>query len=149
MDFETLDAIADAYIPLLAIIFFIGLTVSAVMVLKDRQFLRRVFVFFASLLGIAYGFMFLDNTFHLWPYVNLDYSTHTAVSLTLVIANCLLARQFWKLIISSFILYVLLMLYQKYHTVLDIFSTAIPIVLIALVLIKLLSLREKNEALLK
>ena len=149
MDFETLDAIADAYIPLLAIIFFIGLTVSTVMVPKDRQFLRRVFVFFASMLGIAYGFMFLDNALHLWPYVNLDYSTHTAVSLTLVISICLLAGRFWKLIISSFIFYVLLMLYQKYHTLLDIFSTALPMALIALALIKLLSLREKDRMLIE
>jgi hypothetical protein len=39
MDFETLDAIADSYIPLLAISFIVGLAARAVRTPADRRFL--------------------------------------------------------------------------------------------------------------
>src|SRR5690606_6806076 len=91
-----------------------------------------VFLFFVGLLLVSYGLMFLDNALGIWPAVGLDYSTHTAVALTLVLSLCGLARPFWKLLASSFVLYALLMLYQKYHTVPDILSTMVPILLAAL-----------------
>jgi len=145
MDYETLDSIADSYIPFLAIVFFVGLVGRAIKSPTERKFLVRVFVFFAGLLLISYGIMFIDNEIQIWPSLDLDYSTHTAVSLTLVISICVLARQFWKVVISSFVLYALLMLYQKYHTVLDIVSTVVPLVLSALVLLKLLFLQAKDN----
>ena len=145
MDFETLDSIADSYIPLLAIVFFVGLVGRAVKSPTEREFMARVFVFFLGLLLVSYGIMFLDNEIHIWPSLDLDYSTHTAVSLTLVMSICVLARQFWKVVICSFVLYALLMLYQKYHTVLDIASTVVPIVLSALVFVKFLFLQAKDN----
>jgi hypothetical protein len=145
MDYETIDSIADSYIPFLAIVFFVGLAGRAVKRPTDRNFLVRVFVFFAGLLLVSYGIMFLDNAIHVWHSLNLDYSTHTAVSLTLIMSICVLARQFRRVVISSFVLYVLLMLYQKYHTVLDIASTMVPLVFSALVLLRLLSLQAKDQ----
>src|SRR5690606_41036687 len=113
----TLDKIADAYVPLLAIAFLGGLAGIAFRKPNERQVLLRVFLFFVGLLLVSYGLMFLDNAMGIWPAVGLDYSTHTAVALTLVLSLCGLARPFWKLLASSFVLYALLMLYQKYHTV--------------------------------
>ncbi len=36
-------------------------------------------------LVVAYTIMFVDNALLLWPQFNMDYSTHTAVALVLVI----------------------------------------------------------------
>ena len=145
MDFETLDKIADSYTPFLAIVFLVGLVGRAFKYPSEKRFLGRVFIFFVGLLTVSYGIMFLDNAVQVWPSFNLDYSTHTAVSLTLVLSICALARQFWKIVISSFLLYVLLMLYQKYHTVGDIVSTMIVIGLSAFVFAKLLFLQAKDN----
>lgn len=145
MDYETLDKIADAYVPLLAVAFLGGITGLALNKPNERQVLLRVFLFFVGLLLVSYGLMSLDNALGIWPAAGLDYSTHTAVALTLVLSLCVLARQFWKPLASSFVLYALLMLYQKYHTVLDILSTMVPILLAALTLAWFLFWRAKES----
>lgn len=145
MDYETLDKIADSYIPFLAIVYFVGLGVRVVKRPSERRYLIKVLVFFAGLLLVSYGAMFLDNAIHIWPAFGLDYSTHTAVSLTLIMSICVLARRFWKVCISSFVVYVLLMLYQKYHTFSDIVSTVVPIAFAALLLVRFLFLQAKDK----
>ncbi len=145
MDFETLDKIADSYIPFLAIAFLVGVGGRAILHPGERQFLGQVFIFFIGLLCVAYGTMFVDNAVHVWSSFNLDYSTHTAVSLALVLSLCALARKFWKTFIVSLLIYVLLMLYQKYHTFADIASTAPVIVFSAFLLAKLLFLQAKDN----
>jgi hypothetical protein len=145
MDYEILDTICDSYIPLLAIAFFVGLVGRAVKASGERRFLIRVFVFFAGMILVSYGIMFLDNAMHIWPAFGLDYSTHTAVSLTFVLSICVLARQFWKVAVGSFVVYVLLMLYQQYHTLSDIASTMVPIASVALVFAKFLFLQTQDN----
>lgn len=120
--YETLDSIADAYIPLLAIL---SLSFIVISVFKSRwrvaglQILALTFV-----LLIAYGLMFLDNRFQIWPAFGLDYSTHTAVSLALV-AFLSFNKSNWLIVwLGSLIAYLLLMLYQRYHTFSDIAVTS-------------------------
>jgi hypothetical protein len=137
VDFETLDKIADSYIPALAAVFFFTLAFRAMRKPGERRGLLRVFLFFAGMLGVSYGIKFLDRVWHLWASVGLDYSTHTAVALTVVMSLCAVARKFWIMIVASLVLYALLMVYQKYHTPADIVSTVIPLALVALLLGKL------------
>lgn len=125
MDYETLDKIADSYIPLLASVFLVGWIGFAIKSPGERVRLLRVFIFVLCLLAVSYGGMFFDNALHLWPLFGLDYSTHTAVSLSLVLGLSVLAPRFWMLAASSFVAYALLMLYQKYHSLADIISTAV------------------------
>lgn len=125
MDYETLDKIADSYIPLLAIVFLMGWIGCAIKLPGERVRLLRVFIFALCLLVVSYGGMFFDNALHVWPFFGLDYSTHTAVSLSLVLGLCVLAPRFWMLAASSFVAYALLMLYQNYHSLADIISTAV------------------------
>jgi hypothetical protein len=146
MDFETLDTVADSYIPLLAIVFWVGVAYQAFRHPGKKRFLARVFCFFIGLLMVSYGMLFIDNAWQLWPAFHLDYSTHTAVSLTLVLSLCALARQGWILVVASFLLYLLLMWYQKYHTVGDMVSTIIVIGLSACALATLLFSKAKVKA---
>ena len=119
-DYETLDAIADSYIPLLAIAFMLIIVKSGFRSQWQVTGLRLV-----SLLGglsITYGLMLLDNLSHIASVYGLDYSTHTAVAL--VLTYCLVFNSGYpKSWLLSFIAYLLLMLYQRYHTLSDIIVT--------------------------
>jgi hypothetical protein len=120
--YETLDLLADAYIPLLTIL---SLSLIVLSLFKSRwqvaglQVLAITFV-----LLISYGLMFLDNRFQIWPAFGLDYSTHTAVSLSLVVFLSFNKPNRIIIWVGSFIAYLLLMLYQRYHTFSDIASTS-------------------------
>ena len=125
LDYQTLDIIADAYTPLLAIL--------SVAVIAGCAFHRRwklACLNFSLLLAgavISYGLMYLDRTLHLWLSVGLDYSTHTAVALVLVVMLTLTLPRYTLLWSLSFLSYLLLMLYQQYHSLSDIISTAFAV----------------------
>lgn len=123
--YETLDQIADAYIPLLAIISF-GLILYPLFRARWRLCGLRLFTLF-MLLFVAYGLMFLDRQFQIWPRFNLDYSTHTAVALVLVAFLAGNAPRFTLPLIASFVAYLILMLYQGYHPVSDIVVTGLAV----------------------
>jgi hypothetical protein len=130
ISYETLDRIADAYIPLLALASVIAIGANIV---SSRWRLAGSRVLSVGIgLFIAYGLMFLDHQLNLWPAVGLDYSTHTAVSLVFVGFLALEIRRWAILWTGSFAGYLLLMMYQGYHTGLDIVSTSaavgIPVV---------------------
>lgn len=84
---------------------------------------------------IAYGLMWLDNAYRFWPVLGLDYSTHTAVAFALCTTIFTISRPLRLVVVASLAAYVLLMLYQQYHTVEDIASTlvvvAIPVCALA------------------
>jgi len=87
-------------------------------------------------LVVAYAIMFVDNHLSLWPQFNMDYSTHTAVALVLVV-NLWVMMNFlqgiWSVsLLVSLLGYFLLMLYQQYHTVADILSTAVVVAAVLL-----------------
>lgn len=120
--YETLDAVADAYIPALLII-ALGAALWPVRRRRWRDVSRRC-GHLLSLLAIAYGLMALDSQLQIWPALQLDYSTHTAVALVLCVflhAYVLRLRLAWWL---SLFCYALLMWYQRYHGVADIVTTA-------------------------
>ena len=125
LNYETLDAIADAYIPLLALLAF-GMVVSGLWMAQWKLSAIKLL----SLIGIAfvsYGFMMLDAYFNIGPIFYLDYSTHTAVSLGLIIFLYFNARRLAIVWIGSSILYLMLMLYQQYHTIADILVTGVVV----------------------
>lgn len=134
MDYATLDGIADSYIPLLACFSLAAM----IFISSDTQsrvrsvFFRAVLV--SILLAVAYGLMLLDTIYFLWPGVGLDYSTHTAVSLVLILFLVLLTPRLLPLWLSSLISYYSLMIYQKYHSLSDIISTALAIAVVLSIL---------------
>lgn len=123
--YETLDAIADSYIPVLA---FIALASPLLRTLQLRwQLAGLQLLAFVHVALVGYGLMLLDNYFHLWPAVGLDYSTHTALALGLVAALCFNLPKLIVLWLISLVGYVLLMLYQEYHTLADILTTGLAV----------------------
>ena len=125
LDYETLDIIADTYIPALAILSILNLSRSAIARNWGRLSLEVLFLVYAFTL--AYGLMFIDNQFALWPTFGLDYSTHTAVAMVLVVFLGLRIKSAWAFWLGSLVGYALLMLYQDYHSISDIITTALAL----------------------
>lgn len=134
MDYETLDTIADAYIPLLAGLYLFALVWTLSQLPGQRRAVGASALILALMLLASYGLMFLDNWLKLWPGFGLDYSTHTAVSFSLVLALCMLKRRLWPLWLGSFIGYLALMHYQQYHTVADMLTTLIALIWLPLLI---------------
>jgi len=145
MSYETLDAIADAYTPLLLMLFLIGLGVNLYQCWPNYRESVLHFGFLLMLLIASYGLMFIDKALGLWPAFGSDYSTHTAVALSLVFALCVLTPRNAKWIAGSMFAYAALMVYQQYHSVLDIVSTAAVISIFALLFFRMI-FSKKNLA---
>jgi len=147
MSYETLDTIADSYIPVLLVLFVAGL---AFKIYQSRTNFRTAIThigFLSGLLVMSYGLMFFDNAVHLWPALGLDYSTHTAVALSLVFALCVSFPSQCKVFVISILLYALLMLYQRYHSILDIISTSVVIGFFSFLLLNVVVKKRKPELL--
>ena len=125
LSYATLDAIADAYTPLLALA-CLAILLRPLRALQWRVLGLRMTSLAAGAL-VAYGLMFLDNWLAIWPMAQLDYSTHTAVALVLVIflSRSWPASRLWCWV--SLCAYGLLMLFQRYHSVADILTTAVVV----------------------
>jgi hypothetical protein len=123
--YETLDTIADVYTPVLAVA---SLAFIATSLVKTKwRLARSQLLLLGAFLAIAYGLMFLDNRFGLWGTLGLDYSTHTAVAVVLSAFLIAIRPQLTWPVVCSLFAYLSLMLYQRYHTVLDIVSTALVV----------------------
>ena len=125
LDYQTLDTIADSYTPLLAILCLGYLAKS--LFRKEFTAFKTLGLFVIYSLAVSYGIMFWDNHFNIWPAFELDYSTHTAVALSLVVSLCLMVRSLSRLWIASLLMYMTLMEYQNYHSLTDMLSTALVV----------------------
>lgn len=121
--YETLDLIADAYTPLLLLA--VLLVMGRYLLHRQWSLARRYGIELLLGLLLAYGVMGLDKTFGLWPSLGWDYSTHSAVAWVLVVVLFRAAHRSRFIWPFSFFLYAELMLYQQYHTVVDILSTVL------------------------
>lgn len=137
MNYENLDTIADAYIPLLLAIYLGGLIRILYLDWPNYRRSGLTLLFGSGSLLIAYGIMFLDNATGIWPSLGMDYSTHTAVAFALIFSISLLfpAKRLW--LTGSLVAYILLMLYQRYHSLADILSTLLIVSLCLAVFYKL------------
>lgn len=127
MNHEAWGIVADIYIPLLILLIAFELLCGN----KQLQSRKTVFgfrlVLLVLMLGSAFGFMTIDNIYNLWPKMASDYSTHSAVSLVLVVFYCVLKPKFLIFGAASLLFYFFLMVFLQYHTVFDIFSTVFVI----------------------
>lgn len=122
--YETLDAIADSVNPTLGVIALIWPW------LRWRGQWRvaavNVLVTFLSV-GIAYALSALDAALGWWPSLGLDFSTHTAVCVALIVALCSIKPSWSGAWVAVFAAYGALMLYQRYHSIGDIVTTAVVV----------------------
>lgn len=119
-DYETLDSIADSIVPVLA-----GVTVVLPTALRlgSKIKLSRWLLAVVSAVVVVYGVMFLDKALGLWHVWNSDYSTHSAGAIAMVVLWSFVAAPWFIGGIVVFCLYAILMVYQGYHSWLDILST--------------------------
>lgn len=108
---------ADLYIPLLAVFYLKRLLCTA------RISRAALICLLLVNLVIAWGLMLADLAFTIWPAWELDYSTHTAVSLAFLVGLCCSAPRQTLLWILSLVLYAALMRALDYHSLADIMST--------------------------
>lgn len=80
----------------------------------------------------VYAIRLLDARFALWPAAGMDFSTHAGVHVAIVASLWMIDRRLGIAGIVIALLYGTLMLYQKYHSLADIASTAIVIAPLAL-----------------
>jgi len=122
LTYQQLDVLADSYIPVLLVICLICLVMESIKLGFKRKLNESCSLIIAIIL--VYMLMALDNHFRIWPSFGLDYSTHTALSLVFVIYLSSKSMPLLVFSLLSFLFYVLLMLYQEYHTLADIISTS-------------------------
>jgi len=121
--YEKLDVIADSYNPILLLISLVMIMLSFKSKGKNYAFYEAVLLI--TLMLLVYGFQFIDKQLNIWSSLGLDYSTHTAFSVAIVFF--VLFKDIKIYIIISFICYIALMLFQKYHTISDILTTVLAI----------------------
>jgi hypothetical protein len=123
--YEQLDRIADSHNPFFGIIWLL----LCIVPLLHRQWARAAgrFGIGVGALIVAYGLMWLDSVTGLWSRIGLEYSTHTAVAVALASAIFASSRGIGIAAYVLLGLYISLMLYQRYHTVPDIASTAVAV----------------------
>ena len=124
MDFETLDFIADCCNPIL--VFALLCYISQALFKRDFQEAVLYFVSASVFLCVIYAVGWIDHVFQLWPSTSLDYSHHTTFAVA-VIASFNKHILVWVL---SLFAYIFLMLYQQYHSVEDIVSSALSVLII-------------------
>jgi hypothetical protein len=123
-----LNKVAECYIPVLAFLSLLSLVFYSRLSFKKPKEVGIRFLLLVILLLIVYGLLMLDQRFGIWPsFGRLDYSTHTALSLALVMYLAFHHKKYQEVLVGSFVLYVPLMLYQKYNSVADIAVTGIVI----------------------
>lgn len=151
-DYHTLDFIADCYTPLLLLsliaIFLATFTATPTASATAHRWSRLGIDVLLLCYGavVTYALMFADKAYSLWPTIGLDYSTHTAAALILVLLihrGAAVIRWPNGLL---FLAYAGLMIYQKYHTTGDILSTAI---VVALLFYPVVSLMDKKLRVIK
>ncbi len=146
LSYETLDTIADSVNPVL---FAISLLVIG-RVLRARSWRLAGMQVLSMLSGlmVAYGLMFIDNRLKIWPAFNLDYSTHTAVAIALAAFLTIYVKKLTTIWVGVLFTYLILILYQKYHTLADILVTGLIVVApIALTMWYFRSHAESTDAL--
>ncbi|WP_053981925.1 hypothetical protein [Marinagarivorans algicola] len=134
-NYQTLDTLADTYIPTLAIIALISMAAK----LGQPRIAFKELCAFALLVFLAYGLMFMDATHRIWASQGWDYSTHTATAGACVWYLFWLHKGrrvlggvfqqpwvyvFWPV---SLVGYLALMRYQQYHSWLDMLTTLMAI----------------------
>ena len=139
---QLLSIVADYYIPFLLLI---TLGVGTLEIMRGyRWFWVKLF---ASAI-LVFSVMLLDYYLKLWAMLGLDYSTHTALALALVIfvANGLQSRLGWVCLVTSFLAYMELMFYLGYHSWGDMGLTVVVIGVGIAILYRLLPKRKVADA---
>jgi hypothetical protein len=87
---------------------------------------RRFLLWLPVILSVivVYSVKYADDSLVLWPRIGLDYSTHTAFAIAIIVPLAILGRVWAVGLGMVFLNYAVLMMYFNYHTLTDIVTTA-------------------------
>lgn len=142
MAYEVLDSIADSYNPLL----FLGYIIFSALYWRAGDRLAALRGFCGIV--VAYVFMFIDKTWQLWSSVGLDYSTHSAVALALIVFH--IHKRSIKsrpaiLLSISLVIYCILVVHQQYHSAMDVVTTILALGPFMWLIYKVIGIRKGIE----
>ncbi len=132
--YQQIDTIADSYNPFLLLISIAIVAISFIRNHKHSAASQTTVLLLGF--GIIYFIYWLDQQLKLWTSFGLDYSTHTATSLLMTTFIFYYLKRLRYLFLIMFIVYLLIMIYQKYHSIQDILTTCMIIFPISLLLVK-------------
>lgn len=123
-NYELLDIVCDAVNPIL---FLLSIFLCAVFIYKKKY--RKAGLLLGLLTAgmlFVYGVLFADNRLKIWHSISSDYSTHTAFAIAACIS--ISAVKNWpRILVCIFCFYGAAILYQQYHSLLDVLSTSFVI----------------------
>jgi hypothetical protein len=142
-DYECLDAIADAVNPALVLIALTALGLSR----SAKGYGRRSWaIVCAAGIATVYTVQWLDGAFSIWSSWGGDYSSHTAFAVAIVFGLAVLAPS-WAMAAGGVLaFYVALMLYQRYHTWVDILTSSAPIAWMVVVVHRVATRRRREDS---
>jgi hypothetical protein len=123
-EYEIIDAICDSVNPIL---FCVAVSIGISSLVKKNY--KKAGVVFGLLFGsllLVYATLFLDAKLKVWESFGGDYSTHTGFAM----ATCITIsseKHRIKWLVGVFFLYMVAMLYQQYHSILDIVTTTLVV----------------------
>ena len=120
--YEALDAVADSFDPLLAL-----LALAAPLFRKPRA-LRRAIAYYlcgGAAVAMVYVIRAVDGRYGLWHAAGLDYSTHTAFAATVATSLGWFHRRWAGAVTAAVALYLGLVLVMRYHGILDVVSSSL------------------------
>ncbi|RKF15723.1 hypothetical protein DBZ36_15185 [Alginatibacterium sediminis] len=124
MTYEVGAFLADCYTPVLV-------AISLWIFYRQRakgQPIRLDIRALALSLVLVYALMLLDAWLGIWPALNLDYSTHTAIALAFC-AHHITYRVKWTIpVVLGLLAYLQLMKFMHYHSYLDMLTTSLCLV---------------------
>lgn len=141
--YELLDHVADSVNPTLGLL---SLSLPWLRVYRTRPPSPWMRILGTLLcVGIAYVGQAFDSLTGAWPSMSLDYSGHSAVCTALLVSLAHLSRRWLAASIVIGISYAALMMYQQYHTLADIVTTAVPVGLACVVLWRFICRRSSRK----
>ena len=138
MTYQALGVIADAYIPMLIIATLLDLSTNTKE--RDLSAQKRMALWLLSSIALVYLIRYVDQILGLWEILNSDYSTHTAFALVFVLYWATKKDMASYIAGTSLILYLLLMWYQQYHSILDMVLTGVAVTIVSVLTYKRYSL---------
>lgn len=121
LDYQALDSLADAVNPTLGVI-----TLALALAVRrpgNPPRWAQVLLTLGAVAGI-YLLSFIEASLKLWSSMGMNFSDHTGVHVAIVVSLWMVDRRFGLAGVMVFAAYAGLMLYQRYHTVADIATTA-------------------------
>jgi hypothetical protein len=124
MDYESWDRIADAVNPTLGLI-----TLALSLAIRRPGNPPRWAQLLLTLAAVAsvYAFGWIDAQLGIWPSAGLDFSGHTGVHVAIVVSLWIIDLRAGMAATAVALLYGALMIYQRYHSLADIATTAVVI----------------------